>query len=200
MDKICVLFIAMFPNRVARNRVLYFLVWGFLLAGFAYLLTNYSLNFHQLIVLALVAVLPSRIVAHFWKDFFYGKRLLRRRMWTGAAICFEHFLKEIESSPWLKWLMFFSYGLYSFKVEAVALTYLAVARLHEKRWEDAAICLSRALEVDTRYAPALYYGAALAALQEQEEEAAVRWARAVEHGFPKLSIEEFRNRVASEFA
>jgi tetratricopeptide (TPR) repeat protein len=189
-----------FRHRVARNRALYFIVWGILLGAFAYVTTQFTLRFQELFVLALAAILPGRIVSFFWKDFFRGKRLMKYGDWAGASRCFERFLEKIEKSPSLKWLMFFSYGLYSFKVEAVALTYDARCRLHLKDYETAAQKLERALTIDTQYTAAYRTSAALAILRGSSSQAESFYEKAVQCGEPRaVPFEEFRRQIEAEY-
>ncbi len=191
---------AIFQHRVARNRLLYFMVWGSLLGAFAYLTTQYTLEFQELVGLAVLAILPGRVVSFFWKDFFRGKRLMGYGEWNGATQCFERFLLKIEKSPALKWLMFFSYGLYSFKVEAVALTYAAVCHLHLKEYESAALKLEKALTIDTQYMPAFRSSAMLALLRGSVSQARVYYEKALRHGAPRsVAFDQFRDEIESEF-
>jgi len=187
-------------NRVLRNRILYFIVWSSLLIGFGFVLSSYELNFQEMVLLAIVAVLPSRLVAHLWKDFFYGKRLMKLEKWDGAVTCFQHFLVQLEKVPSLKWLMFFSYGLYSFKVEAVTRTYLAECYLHLKRLEEAEPHLQQALKIDTQYSYAMLMFATLELLQGRENESRKSLEQAVAHGSPRMTFEIFRQTTAEDFA
>lgn len=189
-----------FRHRVARNRALYFIVWGILLGAFAYVTTQYTLRFQELVGLAVVAILPGRIVSFFWKDFFRGKRLMKYGEWAGASHCFEGFLEKVERVPSLKWLMFFSYGLYSFKVEAVALTYDAHCLLHLKDFEAAARKLERALAIDTQYTAAYRASAALAVLRGSLSQAELFYEKALRYGEPRaVPFDEFRHQVESQY-
>jgi len=187
-------------NRVLRNRILYFIVWSSLLIGFGFVLSNYELNFQEMVLLAIIAVLPSRFVAHLWKDFFYGKRLMRRKEWESAATCFQHFLTQLKKMPSLKWLMFFSYGLYSFKVEAVARTYLAECFLHLKKTDEAESHIRQALQIDTQYSYAMLMSATLDLLREHEDDGRKHLEEAIAHGLPRMTFETFRQTVAEDYS
>ncbi|MBX7150076.1 hypothetical protein K1X84_00450 [bacterium] len=189
----------MFQHRVARNRVLYFIIWLVLLSAFAYLVTNYQLEFYQLLFLAVIFLLPGRLVKYFWRDFFRGKKQLIRGKYDRSIELFNSFLQKIQTVPLLKWLMFFSSGLYSFKVEAVALTYLAIAYLHKKELDSTENHLKRALTIDTKYTLAFKYYAVLALFRGDEIQSRHYLNEALRHGLPKTSFDEFRQSIQKEF-
>lgn len=189
----------MFQHRVARNRVLYFIIWLILLSAFAYLVTNYQLEFYQLLSLAVIFLLPSRLVKYFWRDFFRGRKQLVRGKYDRSIELLNNFLQKIQNAPSLKWLMFFSSGLYSFKVESVAQTYLAIAFLHKKELDVSEDHLKRALAVDTKYTLAFKYYAALALIRGDEILSRHYLNEALRHGLPKISFDEFRQSIQKEF-
>ncbi|NUM80214.1 hypothetical protein HUU42_05355 [bacterium] len=188
----------MFQHRVARNRVLYFIIWLILLSAFAYLVTNYHLEFYQLLLLVVIFLLPGRLVKYFWRDFFRGRKQLVRGKYDRSIELLNNFLQKIQNAPSLKWLMFFSSGLYSFKVEAVALTYLAIAYLHKKELDTAENHLKRALAIDTQYTQAFKYYAALALARGEEIQSRHYLNEALRHGLPKVSFNEFRQSIQKE--
>ena len=189
----------MFKHRVARNRVLYFIVWLAILGSFGYLVTNYQLEFYQLFFVALIFLLPGRIVHYFWRDFFRGRRKLSRQKYDAAIESFYRFLLNVESSPSIKWLMFFSYGLYSFKVEAVTLNYLGVCYLHQKSLELAERSFQKSLEIDAKYVMAYKHLSALAIVRNEMEKAKQYYADARKHGFPNVKFETFEKTVRDDY-
>jgi len=189
----------MFKHRVARNRVLYFTVWLILLLLFAYAVTDIKLDFFELLVIAMIFLLPGRIVHYFWRDFFQARKRLNQKRYDEAIAAFYKFIDNVEKKPFLKWLMFFSYGLYSFKVEAVALNYLGVCYLHQKKLELAERSFHKSLEVDSKYIMAYKHLSTAAILCNETGKAKQLYAEAQKHGFPRIKFETFEKTVRDDY-
>ena len=189
----------MFKHRVARNRVLYFLVLSVVLVAFSYLMTNYHWELYQLVMIAIVFLIPGRLVQYYWRDYFKGRKCLQKKNYDEAIQRFKLFLKEVEESPWIKWLMFFSYGLYSFKVEAVAQVYLAKCHISKKELEQAEAYLNKALLVDKKYSIAFFNLAVIYLLRNDETVARKNFDRARELGYPKMRFENLRSFINDEY-
>jgi tetratricopeptide (TPR) repeat protein len=189
----------MFKHRVARNRSLYF---GFLfcvLALFGYLITNYHWELYELILMALLFLIPGRLVQYFWRDFFAGRKCLNHENPDEAIPYFEKFLDYVKKSPWVKWLVFFSYGVYSLRVEAMAQTYLGICYIRKKDFARAHALFQMALDIDTKYSIALYHKAIVFALEHDEANARHFLNEAAFNGYPKITFEEFLTLVQEQF-
>ncbi len=189
----------MFKHRVARNRALYFFVMSAVVAAFAYIMTSYHWELYQLLLIAIVFLIPGRLVQYYWRDFFKGRKCLQKKQFDEAIQRFGLFLKEVEESPWIKWLMFFSYGLYSFKVEAVAQAYLATCYIHKKELDLAETCLQKALKVDSKYSVAFFNLAVIGLLRNNDSLSRQYFDQAREHGYPKMKFENLRVYIQDEY-
>ncbi len=189
----------MFRHRVARNRALYFVFMLLVLIVFSYLMTNFHWELYQLMLIALVFLIPGRLVKYYWRDFFKGRKCLQKGNFDEAIQRFQLFITEVHESPWIKWLMFFSYGLYSFKVEAVAQAYLAKCHVHKNELQQAESCLSKALEVDHKFPIALYTMAVVSALKNDEAASRRYFDLARENGYPKMKFENLKNAIREEY-
>ena len=189
----------MFKHRVARNRVLYFIVLLLVLIAFAYLMTNYHWELYQLLFIAVFFLIPGRLVQYFWRDFFKGRKCLQKRNFDEAIQRFQLFLNEVENSPWIKWLMFFSYGLYSFKVEAVTHGYLAKCYIHKNELEPAEGHLKKALQIDSKYSVAYFQLAIVSYLKKDDVLARSYFDQAREHGYPKMKYENLGSYIQEEY-
>lgn len=189
----------MFKHRVARNRVLYFMVLLLVLISFAYLITNFHWELYQLLIIAVAFLIPGRLVQYYWRDFFKGRKNLEKRNFDKAIQRFELFLKDVEDSPWIKWLMFFSYGLYSFKVEAVAMAYLGKCNIHKRDLEQAESFLNKALQVDAKYPVAFFNLAVIYVLRNDEAAARRYFDMARENGYPKMKFENLSVFIHDEY-
>lgn len=190
----------MFKHRVARNRVLYFMVLSLVLITFAYLMTEFQWELYQLLIIAFIFLIPGRLVQYFWRDFFKGRKSLEKGNFEKAIQRFELFLKDIEESPWIKWLMFFSHGLYSFKVEAVALVYVARCHIHKKELDQAELFLNKALQVDPKYSLAFFYLAVVYELRNDEASSRRYFDLARANGYPKMKFENLSVFIRDEYA
>ncbi len=189
----------MFKHRVARNRTAYFVFLFCVLALFGYLITNYHWELYQLLVMASLFLIPGRLVQYFWRDFFAGRKCLNKKQVDEAIRHFELFLDHIRTFPSVKWLVFFSYGLYSFRVEAMALTYLGIGHIHKKDFAKAEQCFKKALDIDTKYSVALYHQAVVFLLRQDIVNAGRCLTDAQSYGYPKITFEEFMTMVHEEF-
>jgi len=189
----------MFRHRVARNRALYFVVLLLVLAAFAYVMTNFRWELYQLLIIALVFLTPGRLVQYYWRDFFKGRRSLEKKNYDKAIQRFELFLKDVEESPWIKWLMFFSYGLYSFKVEAVALAYLGKCNIHKQNFEQAELCFNKALQKDSKYPVAFFNLAVIYSLRNDDITARRYFDMARSNGYPRMQFENLSAFIRDEF-
>ena len=190
----------MFKHRVARNRVLYFIVLLLVLIIFSYLMTNFHWELYQLMLIAVVFLIPGRLVKYYWRDFFKGRKCLQKGDFDEAMQRFQLFIKEVHESPWIKWLMFFSYGLYSFKVEAVAQAYLAKCHIHKKELDQAESYLNKALEADKKYSVAFFNLAVVYALKNDEASSRRYFDLARENGYPKMKYENLNNFIRDEYS
>lgn len=180
----------MFKHRVARNRALYFAFFLSVIVIFAFAI-DMKWEFYQLVLIAMLFLIPGRVVQFFWEEFFEGKRRLQERDFDGALTSFEAFLEKLRQRRWLKWLMFLSYGLYSFRIEAVVLTQMALASIHKKQYGKARDHLRESLRCDTRYCFAFYHEAVVNLLEGNMPAAEDSFRQAREHGYPRMAFEEF---------
>lgn len=178
--------------------MLYFTVLLSILAGFAFVVDR-PWEFYQLVAIAVLFLVPGRIVQFFWKDYFEGKKRLALQDYDGAVASFETFLAQIREKRWLRWLTFFSYGVYSFKIEAVVLTHMAEASLHRKQFDAAREFLHQAVQTDTRYCFAYYYLAVLELLSGNRRDAERNFQQARQHGYPRLHFDDFVERTHDHF-
>ncbi len=118
---------------------------------------------------------------------------------TEAIDLYRDFLSRIKGHPWLKWLVFFTYGVYTFRIEATVHTEIAAAHLHMGDLDEAGSQLHIALEYDSRYAVAFYYLAVLEALKPNVAGAEQHFTKALQNGYPKVTFQEFLELVHEEF-
>jgi tetratricopeptide (TPR) repeat protein len=124
---------------------------------------------------------------------------MEQEKYAEAIELYRDFLARIEGHPWLKWLVFFTYGVYTFRIEAVVHTEIARAHLYIGELNEAGKQLHIALEYDTRYAVAFYYLAVLEVLKHNVPDAEKHFTKARQNGYPKVTFQEFLELVHEEF-
>ena len=189
-----------FKHRVARNRFLYFCVLILILAVFAYLVDLYNWSLFELAIIGIAFLVPGRLVQYFWRDFFAGRKLLEKGSSEEAQRVLAKFLESVREFPWIKWLMFFTYGLYSFKVEAVTLTYLGEAHLRQGHLDKAGLCFDEALRIDSKYSVAMFNLAVLYHLKSNASEARLTFELARQHGYPRMTFDQFELYVKERYS
>jgi hypothetical protein len=132
-------------TRPARNRLLIACFWvGFLVLG--------NVLWPPLrvpaVLLLLALSLASFIVS---RDFFVGRRAMRRKAWVDALMAFERFEAQLES-PARRRLSWLASGLYSFDAAAIARNNCGVVHLENGRLDLAEASFHAALARDALYA------------------------------------------------
>ncbi len=134
-------------SRTARYKALY--VASFLVLGTAVAVILLVTGAHPLMLVLAAAILlvPGRVQGHLWRDFFRGRRLLAEGRAGESVPYFTRFLDQLANRPWLKKLIWLSWGMYTRDIEVMARTNLGAAHMflgeievaenHKVRGEDA---------------------------------------------------------------
>jgi len=152
-------------TRTWRNKLLYLLVVMLLAGGSMYLLAVTRQPVSVWVLLALAFLLPGRIQGYFWRDFFRGRRLLGTSDFPKAEEHFESFLAQIARKPWLKRLIWLSWGMYTRDTEAMTLNNLGACKLESGSLEEAEKFFRKAVSLDPQFAIPYFNLALLAQLR-----------------------------------
>lgn len=133
-------------KRPARNRVLFAAFWAACLVLGNVLPDLARLPF-VLLTLSLAAV--SFVVA---RQFFVGRRHLKKKRWVDALTAFQAFETELAASPWKRRLSWLAAGVYTRDPVAIARNNVGVIHLENDKLELAAAAFRSALERDADYA------------------------------------------------
>jgi tetratricopeptide (TPR) repeat protein len=98
--------------------------------------------------LALLLLVPGRILGHCWRAFFRGRRALDSGQPDAAVGHFNTFLATLEARPWLRRLVWLGWPGYSADPAAMTWTNLGAAHLRAGRSESARAALERAVQID----------------------------------------------------
>ena len=67
-----------------------------------------------------IFLIPVRIVGHYFRDFFTAKKFLSLKNYEKSIEYNKLFLQQIEDRPWIKRLMWLSWGMYTKDIEAMS--------------------------------------------------------------------------------
>lgn len=187
-------------TRLTRCR----LGWLVLLATLSVLamLVLHALGYRPAAVfgVALVLLLPGRLLGHFWRPFFRGRRALGRGHTAVAVSQFTSFLARLEARPWLRHLVWLAWPGYSTDPAAMAWTNLGVAHLQAGQTESARAALERAAQLDP-LTPLPWYNLGL--LHDglgEPAEAARAFAEARRLGYRDGRVDAVQQRLAGALA
>ncbi|MGH0029196.1 MAG: tetratricopeptide repeat protein [Myxococcota bacterium] len=163
-------------NRTSRLKIAY--VAAIVCLGCASAWLIYSMKPPLLVIplVALALLVPGRIQGFFWREFFRGRRLLADEDPRGAIAHLDRFLTQVRRRPWLKRLIWLSWGTYTRDIEVMTLNNLGAAHLALGDLGTARRALEEGRTLDPR-SPLPYYNLALL---EQVEGNAGESARLIE--------------------
>ena len=183
-------------TRADKSRLHYVLVL-FVLVSIA-IAVGWFFSFRPpaLIAMALVLLIPGRLPALFWKDFYRGQQQMQAGEAGRAAASFEAFLAKVRARPWLKKLMYFKWGIHTWDIEAMTLNDLGTTFVERGDPVQAARWFEAALTVDSHYGVPYSNLAVIRYSEGNEEEAARLLERAHALGNRHLTSDEARGRAA----
>jgi tetratricopeptide (TPR) repeat protein len=135
-------------SRTARRKVGYFtfVIGGAILA--LWTIWYFGLTIPETILLALLLLIPGRILGFFWRDLLRGLRLLREKRYEESARHSQAFLDEFKRRPWIRHFIWLGWGTYSRDPEAMALNNLGAAELMLSRLDEAHTHLEASIQAD----------------------------------------------------
>jgi ATP-dependent Clp protease adaptor protein ClpS len=101
-----------------------------------------------LVALAIMLLLPGRLLGFFWRDLLAGLRLLKRKDYAASKLRSERFIAKVRKAPWLKHLIWLGTSSYSRDPEAMALNNLGVAEINLGAFEAAENHLEETIALD----------------------------------------------------
>jgi tetratricopeptide (TPR) repeat protein len=168
--------------RVTRSKLLYLSVLIACVGTGIYL--GIRLNSLPLLAgLVVLLLLPGRVQAYFWRNFYKGRRALGLQRFTDAQKYFEAFLVELARQAWLERLSVITWQIYTPNVRAMTLNNLGVAHLYLAEVDLAEQVFHEAIKLDVDYPKPYYNLALLCAAKGQQTEADNYLTKAVQLGF-----------------
>ena len=76
---------------------------------------------------------------------------MKQRQYLQAKICFENFLRKIRSNPWIKKLIYFKWGIYTWEIEAMTLNNIGSISLELNDLEGAVQSFDAAIARDPQF-------------------------------------------------
>lgn len=187
-------------NRTVKNRLIQLLTVTLIaVIAFAFLYMSGG-SFWLFFVIAFFVLLPGRLQSHYWKDYYEGQQLLRKRKHLDAIVRFQRFLEFIKKRPELKKLVWMTPLIYTRDVEVMALSNLGVCHLWLGELDDAEKCLNSAAKIDPE-SPLPFFNLALVyQTKDNEARASENLDKAEELGFRRSRIKKVRKSLLEDEA
>ena len=108
-------------NKVRLSKILYLLIIFVLVTAIFLIYANIEppYNFIFLLIAMFVFLIPGRVVGHYYRDFFTARKLLNKKNYEKSIKYNKRFIEQIEEKPWIKRLMWLSWGIYTKDIEAM---------------------------------------------------------------------------------
>ena len=138
-------------TRLLKSKILYAIVLAGLFGIAFFTARQFNFQPNALVIVALCFLLPARITSYCWREFYAGQRLMQQENFGKANGKYETFLSQIRSRPWMKNLIIFKWGFFTWNIEAMTLNNLGLSYLEMNDLESARRYFDRAVALDPLY-------------------------------------------------
>jgi len=187
-------------SRATRYLILCGVLVAATLAAMDVYLSYYPGQYGPVIVVALLFFLPGRVSSHFLKDLYRSRRFFDLERYDEAIERGEDFLETLRAEPWRSKLIYLTWSLYSWNVEAIARNNIGAASMMKGNADRARREFMAALARDPNYALPYANLAALEAAAGAQEESERLAALACRNGYSGRRTEKLVDRVAAAYA
>lgn len=187
-------------NRAIRFYILCALLLGVVLLGVGWFLDRYPNGHVWVIALAAFFLLPGRISAVYLKDLYRSRRFFDLERYPEAIESGERFLETLKAAPWRRKLIYLTWSLYTWDVEAMVRNNIGASLMMMGRFDGARRELESALALDQGYALPYANLAAMAKAEGDLAESARLTRLAVEKGYSGTRADQLADRVMAIYA
>jgi len=150
--------------------------------------------------IALGLFLLGRLINYPLRHFYQGLYAFKQQKLDEAERLFHTFLEHAERRPWIKQLVWWSFGVYAFDLEAMAWNNLGAIHIRQGRFPEARKCLEEAIALDPKY-PKPFFNLAVSAIGESQIELAAQYfEKAKKLGYAGDSFDQFLTTIQEEYA
>lgn len=189
-------------NKVRLSKILYLLIIFVLVTAIFLIYANIEppYNFIFLLIAMIVFLIPGRVVGHYYRDFFTARKLLNKKNYEKSIKYNKRFIEQIEEKPWIKRLMWLSWGIYTKDIEAMSFNNIGTALLHMEEYNQSKDYFEKAITIDESY-PLPHFNLAIIYLIEGNREMAHNYYRdAGKLGFKGTSFDKLVNKIQELYA
>lgn len=187
-------------NRTTFRKFLYPILLLALFSGLAALAFSGRISNRALFGIALGLLLLGRIINYPLRHFYRGLRAFQQQQLEPAEQLFQRFLQDLERRPWIRHLIWWSFGMYTSNLEAMTYNNLGAIRLRQGEFEAAQPFLQKAIALDPQYAKPYFNLAIAAAGLGQREQSGHYFQQAQALGYSGGSFDQFLTAVQEEYA
>jgi len=187
-------------NRTLLRKLLYPALLLTIFALLTGLFLSGKISTVALFGIALGLFLLGRLINYPIRHFYQGLHAFKQQKLDEAERLFHTFLERVEHRPWIKHLVWWSFGVYTFDLEAMAWNNLGAIYIRQGRLPEAKKCLEKAIALDPKY-PKPFFNLAVSAIGEgQTELAAQYFEQAKKLGYAGGAFDQFLTTIQEEYA
>ncbi len=168
--------------------------------GADWFLVRYPGGHVWLILIGLLFFLPGRISAFWLKDLYRCRRFYDLERYPEAIDSGNRFLKTLESEPWRRKLIYLTWSLYTWNVEAMTRNNLGASFMMSGKFDPARQELAAAIALDPGYALPFANLAAIEAAVGNHAESKRLALIAEKNGYSGTKAEKLADRVSAVYA
>lgn len=187
-------------NRTTLRKIVYVILLFAVFGALAWLWKSGKISTVALVVTGIGLLLLGRIINYPLRHFYRGLRAFQQRNLDESEQLFNTFLRDLERRPWIKHLIWWSFGVYTFDLEAMTWNNLGAIQNEKGRFADARPLFEKAITLDPKY-PKPYFNLAIAAAAEGQTAVAEQYFnQARELGYSGGRFDRFLTQVQQEYA
>ncbi len=189
-------------NKTRISKLLYVIIIASIILLIFYIFNKLIIPYNLLFLVAicLLLLVPGRIHAIFYKDFYTAKKLFASNSYEKSYELFKSFSEQLQQKPWLKKLIWLSWGMYTKNIEAITVNNMGIAKLYIRELKTARDYFERAIELDSSYPIPYYNLAKLLIIDGNLEEAEEHFKKAQKLGFKNTSFDMLIKQVQELYA
>ena len=187
-------------SRATRYLMMIAAVTVVAVVGVFFYLSRYPGSYDAVLVVALLFFVPGRISSAFLKDLYRCRRHVDREEYEAAIECGERFLATLRKQPWRARLIYLTWSLYTWNVEAMTRNNIGAAEMMRGRFAAAREQFNAALALDSGYALPYANLAIMAAVEGDHTESERLMALARRNGYAEKAVDRLVARVGAAYA
>jgi tetratricopeptide (TPR) repeat protein len=184
-------------NKVRFSKILYILIIVIFVTSIFLIYRKIEPPYNSIFIAIAMVIcfIPGRIVGHYFRYFFIARKFLNLKKYENSIEYNKRFIQLLEHKPWIKRLMWFSWGIYTKDIEAMSFNNLGTALLYMGKYDQSKEQFKKAISIDESYSLP-YFNLAIIYLIDGDKEIAHNYYRNAEKlGFKGTSFDKLITKI-----